>query len=272
MRQRTVRTSALCIVLVATGALSGCGADATPGGSAVGTGPGTGLTVDTFAAAVVKPTFRAGTVHVRMTMEWDDFTVVARGDDVLSSTVAGQAMDRHISISNGSNNAKIHTILVDGVAYENRGAESHDKFARIDLSDKSDPAAREFNKTHDDGDEATILAEIGGALRSVQTVGTGEMDGVDVTHYRTVVAARASLEAEGALSLLSPKELRRLPRTFDYHYWVGNDDSLIRQTSYTVSGLAVETTLTRWGEPIDFRRPPASQILGGDPSGPQGSP
>ena len=92
-------------------------------------------------------------------------------------------------------------------------------------------------------------------MRAAERVGKQTMDGVTVEHYRVKVAPAALPHASGHLA-----NSGRMPQSIDYD--MGLDEThLIHRVAYTVAGVTLEETLSRWGEPVHIQKPAARQLM-----------
>ena len=255
-------------VLAASATLAltaGCGGS---GGTAADNGAD--LTKANFSSEVIKAQTAAKTAHIqasinaqgqKMTMSGD--MQMAKDDVAFDLTMAGA------SLGGGA-----QLILADRVIYlKMPGLTQTDKYVKIDIGDSSNPMAKMFDQMLGQLDPSRTFRAFEG-ITTLKKVGTQEIDGVETTHYSVKVDTQKALQAQGMAGQVPPGQL---PKTLTYDVWV-DGDHLVRRMTMDIQSTNVDMSFSRWGEPVDIKAPPASQIasmkelmqqLGGAaPSGP----
>lgn len=159
----------------------------------------------------------------------------------------GANTDMKMSMTQGS--MKITVILVDGVMYMQQGAGG--KYLKID---KDDPALSGLVDSMGSMSPEASISAMRGALKKVEYAGTAKVEGDEVHKY--LVTADTSAVAN---QLGSAPGASDLPKTLTYTMFV-DDDHLMRRIDMTVSGQDIRMTVGKWGEPVDIKAPPASQV------------
>lgn len=158
----------------------------------------------------------------------------------------GATTDMKMSMTQGS--MKITVILVDGVMYMQQGA---GKYLKID---KDDPALSGLVDSMGSMSPEASISAMKGALKKVEYDGTAKVEGDEVHKY--LVTADTSAVAN---QLGSTPGAADLPKTLTYTMYV-DEDHLMRRIDMTVSGQDIRMTVGKWGEPVDIKAPPASQV------------
>lgn len=201
--------------------------------------PGERLTTENLVATMVAAMREKKTAHMEMELG----SAVGASADLRY----GATTDMKMSMTQG--NLKITVILVDGVMYMQQGAGG--KYLKID---KDDPALSGLvDNLGSMSPEASITA-MKGALKKVEYAGTATVDGDKVHKYRVTADTSAVANQLGSASGASD-----LPETLTYTMFV-DDDHLMRRIDMTVSGQDIRMTVGKWGEPVDIKAPPASQV------------
>lgn len=159
----------------------------------------------------------------------------------------GATTDMKMSMTQG--NMEITVILVDGVMYMRQGAGA--KYLKID---KDDPALSGLVDNLGSMSPEASVSAMKGALKKVEYAGTAKVEGDEVHKY--LVTADTSAVAD---QLGSAPGASDLPKTITYTMFV-DDDNLMRRIDMTVSGQDIRMTVGKWGEPVDIKAPPASQV------------
>lgn len=102
-----------------------------------------------------------------------------------------------------------------------------------------------------------LVKTFGQGVKSVRDLGTTEIDGDAVRHYRVTVAAtarqRALAQSLGAAAQAIPKSV------VDDMYLT--PDNLIRRSVVDVAGQKVVIDYSHWGEPVHIKAPPAAKVI-----------
>lgn len=260
------------VLAVAAGSLflTGCGGSdsSAKGGTAdVGKNAGTSLTKDNFVTTITAAQQKARSSHIAMKISAAGQKITATGD-VDTGTTADDtkaAMNMNLgSIGAG----KFEMRLVDKALFINLGPMSDNKFAKLDLTDKSNPLFKQYGGLLDQLDPAKQLEQFKGALTSVEKKGEAvQLGGVEAQPYAL------TLDTSKIKSLDSLGAGAQIPKSLTYMMFVG-PDNLPRRLVSSVSGSEVTIDYSKWGEKVDISAPSADEItdssflkqLGGAPS------
>lgn len=103
-------------------------------------------------------------------------------------------------------------------------------------------------------DPRTMARDLRKGLRDVTYVDDAKIDG-DTFHRYTATLKLKFLARKFGLPADQVKQLK----DFTYTFWL-DDDNLMRRVEMKVMGKAVTVDLTNWGEKVDIKAPPASQV------------
>lgn len=209
--------------------------------------------------AVTSGPVKAGSAHVTMSMG-GAASLTAEGDvDYRGSTPEMSMTMSMAQLGSG----RMEMRFVDGILYMTiPQVTPAGKFMRIDPQDKSNPMSETFGSITKQMDPLNSIRSLKAGVRTVEFVGAESVDGEDADHYRVTVNTAAMLKAMGQ------KHLAGMPRTLTYDMWLDGKD-LLRRMRFTLSGMQVDMSMSRWGEPVDVHAPPpgkvvdASSLMGG---------
>ena len=103
-------------------------------------------------------------------------------------------------------------------------------------------------------------------VESFDKVGSEQIDGTQTTQYRiTVNTQKVLAKTLGDDTLPTGPLAGDLPKTITYDIWVGDQDNLPRRIEYSMGGSSMTMELSDWGQPVDIKAPPPSQISKQDP-------
>lgn len=250
--------AALALVLTAGTSLAACGGDDTAkaqgDSSSVGEKASTTLTKDNFFTEVAKAQQDAGTSHVEMAFGLAGQQIKASGDVSVAEDVADTKMA--MTMSAGAQ-GDFDMRLVDGVFYMNMGPITQNKFAKIDLTDTSNPIGKQFSGLLDSVDPAKQLQQLQGAITSFEQKGAAKkIDGVEATPYVVGVDAKKVADQLGAAGASASAQL---PQEIVYTMYVG-PDNLPRRISLDLSGTTMTMDYSKWGEDVTIEAPAKDQI------------
>jgi hypothetical protein len=257
MRARLKQWTAVSVlVLVAGGALAGC---SDQDGKA-GESSGTALTRATFFDETAQAQKKAGTSHIKLSLKVAGQAVKADGDLKVGTGPADTAMAMTMQtgqVGLGS----LEMRLVDQVFYLNLGPMTQNRFAKVDLTDSSNPIGKQYGEIVGSLDPAQQLKEFEGAVSSFDQKGKAiTLDGVKATPY-VIVVDTAKLPAAKKASL---------PKSLEYTMYVG-PDNLPRRLLPQLPGLGgsgAGNTMTidysHWGEKVSIDKPKAAEITDQD--------
>ncbi len=142
--------------------------------------------------------------------------------------------------------------LIDEVMYMSMPMiDPSGKFFKIDLNDPNNPLGDSIDP--DSMDPQSTMKDFGKGAKSVKLIGEESLDGQDVTHYQ-VLSSTKGLNSS-AVGSTAP-----LPKTFTYDIWFDDEDRVVKMTAIMGKQSTVDMVMTNFGEPVDIKAPPASQI------------
>jgi hypothetical protein len=260
-------SSLVAVVLLAGLSLSACGdkddkegADSKPESSS--SASDAKLTKDNFATVIGAAMTKAGSAHVEMKGGVGGQSLEGSGDQKVGDKPADSAIALKMDVAG----SEMEIRLVDKVIYLGMGQMSGNKFFKVDLKDKSNPLVSQFGQFTDQADLATQFKVFQEALTGFEQKGESkEIDGVTTTPYDITVDSAKMTKATG-------KDASNLPKELTYTFFIGTDN-LVRRMVVEVSGVGMTADYSKWGEPVDIKAPPASEIsdkdlseLGGVPA------
>jgi hypothetical protein len=142
-------------------------------------------------------------------------------------------------------------IMVDGSMYLGLSPE---RFVEYDLSDPNGPFGTDLAEQFDPTAMAEIFEE---GITGSAYLGEEDVEGESMEHYRATVDAAALLDEADLPSPPSGDAAEEV--TFDM--WFDDENMLRRQVvGYGETAGSVDQTFDDWGEPVDIKAPPKSQI------------
>jgi hypothetical protein len=255
MRERLKQLTAITVlVLVAGGSLGACSDEKGP--QASGSSAET-LTKANFFDEVTEAQTKAGTSHISMSVRVAGQDVKAEGDLKVGTTPADTAMVMTMNTGQ-SGLGSIETRLVDETFYLNFGPMTNNKFAKIDLNDKSNPIGKQYGELVGNIDPTQQFKEFEGAVSSFDQKGkTISIDGVDARPYVIVV--------DPSKLASSKKAGESLPKSIEYTMYVGPDNLPRRVITQLpdpsgTAGNTMTINYSKWGEKVSITKPKASEI------------
>ncbi len=212
-----------------------------------------------------------GTAHFRGTIavdiDGDSMALPFEGDLDFSGSALSMRMDLS-GIPDAPPGARtVEARLVNGVMYMNlgglvgEGARLPDgvEWVEIDLADFGDVAGQ--SPTENPGDALQGLREAG----TVELIGSEQIGGVDVRHYRAQVDTDRALDnVSGELRDSVDGVRDQLPSTIPMDVWIGDDGLPYRYTmSFRAAGVAVsmDFEFSDFGKDLDLSAPPADATI-----------
>ena len=219
----------------------------------------TSLTKDNFAELVAAAQKKAKTSHVAMTIGSTGQEIKAEGDVVTGDTPAESAMAMTMDLGAAAGGQVMEMRLVKEVFYMRMGALTDNKFAKIDLSDESNPLAKQYGDMMDQIDPTKNMESIKDAVKSFKEKGDAiEIDGVKAQPYELVIdTAKFGDVASDAGTEVVPEEMVMT-------MFIG-EDNLPRRAITKVAGQSIQMDYSKWGEPVTIEAPPAGDITDKSP-------
>lgn len=192
---------------------------------------------------------QTGSVHVSMKMT-GPASMTAEGDTTYGPD--GNEMQLRMKMA-GMATGAIEMVVVGGTAYMAMpGVTKPGQFFEVD---KSNPALGSL----DDGlSPEDSLAAFQAGLKSVDDLGSAEIDGEAVSHYRLHLDAEAALDAAGQATVPG------LPDTLVYDVWLDEDDHM-RRLTYSLAGTEMTMDMTGWGQQVHIAAPAPRDIVPAPP-------
>ena len=207
MRERLKQLTAVSVLLlVAGGSLVACGDKDGAKADGVGESAGGTLTKANFFDEITAAQAKAATSHVVMSVDVAGQAIKADGDLKVGETPKDTAMA--MSMQTGQAGlASIEMRLVDQVFYLNFGPMTSNKFAKVDLTDQSNPIGKQYSEIVGSLDPSQQLKDFEGAVSSFKQKGkTLTLDGVKAQPYVIGIDTSKIPSAEQASGAM-PKKL-----------------------------------------------------------------
>jgi hypothetical protein len=250
-------SSIAAVVLLGSLTLSACGdKDDSAGDKSDSTSSGGGkvaLTQANFSDVLTDSQLKAKSAHVEMTIGMGGQEVAAEGDVAVGSSPKDAAVSMTMDMSPSM---KLDMRLVDEVMYMNMGSMTEDKYLKIDLTDKSNPFAKQYGQIMDQMDPAKQMETFKDAVTSFEKKGEAQtIDGVKAQPY----VVKVDTTKIKAFKDLPEASRSQVPDSIVYTMYVGSDD-LLRRLEFDLAGSKSTMNYSKWGEPVDIKAPPADEI------------
>ena len=205
-----------------------------------------------------------------MDMDVGGQTIKADGDIEVGETAADTAMAMTMDTGQAGMGS-LEMRLVDEVFYLNFGPMTSNKFARIDLTDESNPIGKQFGDILGNVDPAQQLREFKGAVKSFEQKGKAiELDGVQAQPY--VIGIDTSKIADGQGRPADRCRRRSSTRCTSARTTCRVASSAICPPSRAAAAGTSTIDFTKWGEDVSIAKPKASEITDKDFFSQLGSP
>jgi len=253
--------SLVAVVLLAGLTLSACGdkdnGDADTKAKSSSSASDKELTAETFFTTLIDEQQKAGSAHTAMTIGVGGQSITADGDTEFGKTLADTSVSMDMDMGSAGP-ATMKLLLVDGIMYMNLGQVTKGKYAKFDLADDDNAFAKHFSQMADQMDPSKQLEEFKNAVKSFEKKGKPkQLDGVEAQPYEIVLDTTkvdAFSEVPGGAGV---------PKTITYVMYLGSDNRLRRMTA-NVSGSKTQVDFSKWGEDVDIKAPPASEVTDQD--------
>ena len=269
MRERLKQLTAVTVLLlVAGGSLVACGDKDSKDG--VGESASGSLTKANFFQEVAQAQAKAGSSHVVMKVDVAGQEIKGDGDLRVGEGPADTAMAMKMQTGQAGLGS-LEMRLVDQAFYLNFGPMTSNKFAKIDLTDESNPIGKQYAEIVGSLDPSQQFKDFEGAVTSFEQKGEAvTLDGVKAQPYEVVVDP-AKLPA-------ADKAKGHLPKKLEYTMYIG-PDNLPRRILSDLPGMTGSENGTKmtidystWGEKVSITKPKASEITDKDFFSQLGSP
>lgn len=214
----------------------------------------TALTSDNFIKEVTEAQRKAKTSHVDMKIDAAGQQFGAVGDVELGAAAADTKAALKMDMGSGAGGFEMR--LIGQAFYINLGPVTDNKYAKVDLTDKSNPVSAQFGEIIDGLDPAKQIDLFKKAMTSVKAEGKAiELDGVKAQPY--VITLDTSKIP--SIAKLGSEASSPIPKEIVYTMFVG-PDSLPRRIATDIAGSGVTVDYSKWGEPVDIKEPPKAEI------------
>ncbi len=220
------------------------------------------LTAKTLFPRVSKAQEKAGTSHIAMALTAPGGQAFAsHGQMRIGAKPADTAMAMTVS-GDGSGLGDVEIRLVDQAFYVALGALTDGKFAKIDLTDKSNPIAQQYGDLIQNVDPAQQVGQYEKAITKFDSSGdTVEIDGVKTQPYKITIDPSKAAQFKRVQGVT-------LPKTISVTLYIGPDDLPRRMVSRVPSGdgttAKMQLDYSKWGEPVTIKAPSKANIADDD--------
>jgi uncharacterized protein involved in high-affinity Fe2+ transport len=229
--------------------LAGCGQAASTDAAAEPEQAAEPLTTDTFLPALQKAARGQKTVHMTMDMSGPQKMSI-EGDARLEARDSALRM----SMEGPAFGGKARLVMVDETLYLSiPGMVQKGSFVAVDAKDKNNPMAQAFGDMTKSMDPQQMFAGFDAGLKDVEFLEKEKVDGEQMEHYEVTLDFRAAAKATGQ------QIPQKAPKTIDYDIWLDGDD-LMRRVSFEIQDVAMDMTMSDWGEPVDIKAPPPAKV------------
>lgn len=158
----------------------------------------------------------------------------------MSMTMTGPAFD--------GETAKV--VMIGNVAYVSiPGTTPAGKYLRVD-----DVESGEFGELLESGDPTKIYKSLGGAVRSVEFVGSEAVRRQMLDRYDVVADTAKIFAAQGK------KVPAGAPKALTYSIWM-DKSHLVRRLEFNLPGISMVMTMSDYNKPVTITPPPANKIV-----------
>jgi len=241
------RLSFVLVVGLAVGLLSSCG------------GKPDVLTEKTLFSRLAAAQAKAETSHVSMNL-----TVPAGqsfrsyGEMKIGKSAEDTAMAMTVTGNTGGI-GKVELRLVKQKFYISLGKLTSNKFVSIDLTDKSNPIAKQYGEIIENLDPARQVKQYQAAIVKFDNEGKPvKLHGVEAQPYKITIDPSKARQ-------LKDMGAAKLPKTMDFTLFVGPDDLPLRMVSQIPApdgsgNTKLQMDYTAWGEKVSIAAPSAKNI------------
>jgi hypothetical protein len=211
------------------------------------------LSEKNFASELTAAQTAAGSAHIEATIGASGQTgkMVADVDGLGNGD--NLAMDLSLDIAG----QQLKMVLVDKAFYIQGAGISSDPakpWVKIDISDPNNPFAQLFDASNPANFTAYLEGVTGFQDKGIETV-----DGVEARHYSVTVDTAKMLAANPAFKGQDVSSLG-LPDEVTSEVYVNGDNLPVEISVAMGSAGSFEAHFSKYGEPVDVKAPPASQV------------
>lgn len=201
-----------------------------------------------FISALKAGSADATSAHVSATMSVSGQAITIEGD----SKIDGSNPASQMKMGMGSMNLQL--LLIDKKVYvKGLPNEAAGKWA---LFDESSTFGKQMAASAGSADPTKIYDQFEKGLTSAKKVGTETVEGEQMTKYQ--LAVDPSKVAGAAAAAAAGK----LPASLDYLAWLDGKGHL-RKVTVDVMGTKLIINMSKYGEPVEIKAPPASEVVKG---------
>lgn len=207
---------------------------------------------------VVAAEAKAGSSHVAMSLTTPGGQKVrSRGDMKVGDKPSATALAMTMG-SAADSLGSIEVRVVDRTFYMRLGALTGNKFAKIDLTDKSNPLAKTYGKYIENVDPGRQISQYEKAVTSFDNKGDAvTLDGVETVPYKITIDPSKVDRFKG---------IKDKVKQISFVLYVGPDHlprRMLTRDADHPGRTAMRTDYSRWGKPVVITAPAASQIQKG---------
>lgn len=215
------------------------------------------LTAKTLFPRVADAQLKAGSSTISMTLTAPDGQKFkSHGQMRLGAGAQDTAMAMTVNGDTGGLGT-VELRLVDRAFYISLGALTQNKFAKIDLTDKSNPIARQYGDIIQNVDPARQVRQYEDAITKFDASGEAtEIDGVQVQPYKITVDPSKADQFKRL-------DQASLPDSIVFTLYIGPDDLPRRMVSLmpTQNGKGrLQMDYSKWGEKVTITAPSKARI------------
>lgn len=216
------------------------------------------LTAKTLFPRVSKAQTEAGSSNISMAL-------TAPGGQTFAShgqmRLGDKPEDTAMAMTVNGNTGGLGTVeirLVDRAFYVALGSLTQGKFAKIDLTDKSNPIAQQYGELIENVDPARQVGQYEEAITKFDSSGEPvELDGVDTIPYKITIDPAKAAQLNDVKGV-------ELPKSISVTLYVGPDD-LPRRMVSRVPGpdgatAKMQLDYSKWGEKVTITAPSKANI------------
>lgn len=248
-----MRHQIVLAVAAASLVLAGCSDKDTSAKAGVPKTAGTELTAANFVTEVTAAQLKAKSSHIDMKIDTSGQKITAVGDIEVGAGATNTSIAMMMDLGS-TGMGKLEVRLINQAFYINLGPMSQNKFAKIGLTDSSDPIGAQYGKLIDQLDPSKLITQFKGALSSMKKKGAAiELDGVKAQPYEL------TLDTSKLADISKLAGTANLPKEIVYTVFIG-PDNLPRRIASEFSGAKATMDFSKWGESVDIKAPSKAEI------------
>lgn len=217
------------------------------------------LTAKTLFPRVSKAQEKAGSNHISMALTAPGGqTFASHGQMRLGDKPEETAMAMTVNGNTGGLGT-VEIRLVGRAFYVALGSLTQGKFAKVDLTDKSNPIAQQYGEIIENVDPAHQVGQYEEAITKFDSSGdVVEIDGVDTVPYKITIDPSKAAQMQKVKGV-------ELPKSITVTLYVGPDDLPRRMVSRVPgpdgSTAKMQLDYSKWGEKVTIKAPSKANIV-----------